>query len=207
MVEDGWENIKHSGELLGLPGVGKTHILSSGYFATGESLSDYVVKRGWSFDKLKNIITGLRYDGFIVVFVMLKMINWPNIWGQVKLILVLLERLGRKNRYFGKDAIIDEGVMQAIWGFLWRTRIKSSVFKNTILIIQRLSKYIGTIYYVGCRKSSNIDRLNIRAKSSPNVKNIFSNAESYQRGRRAMVMLLCAIRKNGHKFKYIDNIN
>lgn len=203
MVKDNRGNMKICRELLGLPGVGKTTTLASGNFITRRPLRHSLVNKGLAFDKFKNIAIGMRYGGMAVVPIMLKMLNRPHVIGQIKLILVLLDRLGRVKKFEGQDIVIDEGIMQAIWGFLWRTKTNKTMCKDACLIVEMLSRHVGIIYYIRCSKLTHIDRMKRRSDGDMAI-DFFFDKMSYEKGRNAMAFLLRAIRNNQLEIKLID---
>lgn len=179
-------------ELFGLPGVGKSYVLKNLL-----NRSESAVEVGYSFSKAKNIIYGLKYFPFRIFIKMLLNIQQEHLKGGMKLILVLLERLGRY-KLSDVDLILDEGVFQALWGYMYRANNNEQLI-NEILI--HLKRYSIDIRYVGTSKSINKDFLDNR----DNHKFYFKNKQDYIKGRENMASLIKLIKRNNIKVKYIFN--
>lgn len=189
-----------AGELLGLPGVGKSHLLLS---LPGAEAAR--VRRGWGRDKLANLLAGLWYAGPAVIRPLLSLRLYRCAAGQNKLLLVLCERLGRVRR-LGSDRVIDEGVLQALWGILWRSRPEAASSVAAARLVAVLGLQLGVIHYVRCRREVHCARVAARACAQPELRVIaFSGEEQYHAARRAMAALLRLLRCSGIRPQYIDN--
>ncbi len=187
-------------ELLGLPGVGKSHVLMSIPGMIGAE-----VTRGWSREKLVNLLAGFWYAGFAVLFLLVYLRFYKRISGQGKLMLVLYERLGRVH-ILGADNVIDEGVMQALWGVLWRSHPDAVVREYIASIVVLLKQRIGLIYYIRCRRDVHRARVIARSPQAHRMDTFsFTNDEQYQAARRTMAFVLQLLRRNGIRLQYIDN--
>ncbi len=187
-------------ELLGLPGVGKSHVLMSFPEMTGVA-----IQRGWSIEKLFNLLTGLWFAGFSVFLLLVYLRINKRISGQEKLMLVLYERLGRAQR-LNTNHVIDEGVMQALWGILWRSQQSALVEESATRIVALLRQQIGIIRYIRCRRDVHLARLVARYQQHPGLGALtFVGDERYQSARSTMAFMLQLLRYNGIRLKYFEN--
>jgi len=205
MVKNKSVNIIEKGELLGLPGVGKSYVISSGLnFENNHNI--YSISLGWKFEKVLNFFYGLKSAGCPFFFILLKMISFPPSIGQLKLLFVIFERLGRIRRLSNKETgIIDEGIMQALWGFLWRQK---NIDFDKVLELVRIIKnlHIGTVYFIFCSKKKNWNRLLLRENNLGTGKKVFFyDYESLLKGRTTMFIILKAMRMLEMDIRIISN--
>lgn len=186
-------------ELLGLPGVGKTHVLAS--------ISDITameVCRGHDVQKLLNLAAGIWCAGPGVLWLLFGLFRYRQSAGQEKLLLVLCERLGRVRR-LGHSCVIDEGVLQALWGALWRSR-RGAADTVAEQLVCALGPQLGRVYYVRCREYVHRVRVKSRAIRQPELRAIaFSGEDQYAAARCAMAEILRILRRRGVDLRYIDN--
>jgi len=128
---------------------------------------------------------------------MLLNIQQENLKGGMKLTLVLLERLGRY-KLSDVDLILDEGVFQALWGYMYRANNNEQLINDIVL---HLKRYSINIRYIGTSKLINKDFLDNRDKQ----KFYFKNKQDYINGRENMALLIKLIKRNNIKVKYIFN--
>ncbi len=191
------------GELLGLPGVGKSYVLSNNANFGDKSVSKIVINRGCNLKKVINVFYGLVLIKFSTLIDLLKLVSLKKGFLQIKLVFVLIERIGRKKRMI-TDSVIDEGVLQALWGLLWR--INEYDYSTVISILMKLKFEINIVYYIRCGKKENQKRLMNRKTDNPDIGyRFFSNEESQKNGRNAMACLLKAIRQLDLTIIFIDS--
>lgn len=175
-------------ELLGVPCSGKT------YYLNGFKNIAYKKKQvefGLNAAKLLNIFYGIcriiYFGGFLLLFEIFFYIN-------TKRVLLLLERMGRVEN----SVIIDEGVMQALWGMIYATNDQ----RMTLKIISKLLKisfFSGIkIIYI----QTNIRVLLLRSKEREECTKgfIYKNGlGDIKRARNSMAVFLRMLRKNDIK--------
>ena len=108
-------------ELFGLPGVGKSTVISS---LDGLDVSPPEIVAGPFRTKLVNILLGIKQKPAIVFFMVFDV---PYCMGPdtIRRYLVLFERIGRVSK-LNNHFTIDEGPLQAIWA-LFHNRQNSSL--------------------------------------------------------------------------------
>jgi len=129
---------------------------------------------------------------------MLFNIKKGKIKGGIKLILVLLERAGRI-KLSKNNIIIDEGVCQALWGYMIRTKLDYDLVHNILIILKKVAV---NVHYVMISKRKHKEYLKKRKNEN---KYKFNNEKDLIIARNKMAILLNLMKKNKFKINKINN--
>ena len=204
MVSHNRKHISYSGELLGLPGVGKSWIAHNGSDAFPKDSKIKLVPQGWTLRKLNNTVTGI-WKGRIIfpLIINLLMTNFTGSWRRkVRSALLVFERLGRVMSNHDNDQmkIYDEGLVQALWALVYSFNITESNLKYYDELFRRAVNYIGNIYYVSCPGN-----LCVRQVIPFSYSNDESSTPESSSQRNSMAFVLRQLRVLGIKIVMINN--
>lgn len=190
------------GELLGLPGSGKSFILERLVSEQGDMLQATAVPSGRSVKKIFHMLRGISVIGPQVLPFLPGIMARRN-RGAIKLVFVLLERTGRlqNNRLTG--GVMDEGVLQALWGLLFRLNDRTTTRLSEAVLVSLRSE-IGVVYYVRCFRSLHREFMESRRRINPG-KFILSDHMALSEARHAMAVLLRRARLHALTIRLINN--
>lgn len=189
-------------EMLGLPAVGKSFVINSGGSPLDKINNNYTVhfvEKGMNVAKIKNVIYGLLALFFQQPLVFTASCVNKNSY---KKILLLCERVGRTKGL--RNALLDEGVMQACWAVLLngKGKYRLQLVKN---IIDSISKEQSVIFYVSANKKTILSRAQQRLEENPKNSYDYRSEEYYAQARDAMACLLIELRKERVVLQLIRN--
>jgi len=194
-----------SGELLGLPGVGKSWIAQNGSDAIPQNARLLLVPQGWSFGKLVNIANGIWVGRSLVpIIVYLLIANVAAPWHRhLRSTFLIFERLGRqvREKKTNHQIIHDEGILQTLWGLLLHVRVTDNNLRIINKLFRRAAGLIGSVYYVSCPRDMRVSRASFFSKSQ----NENTNNELLSE-RECMALVLRQARGLGIKINMVENI-
>lgn len=185
-----------NGELLGLPGCGKSTVLVEYARHHGTGAVD-AVPAGFSIAKLANMFRGLvRLHGAIGPLAKLCVRHRRLPLGAIA---VLFERAGRRAALAARASpvLTDEGLLQACWAIHWRTGAGGG-------LAEVVSGQVKSVIYITSKKTTLADRLATRGKDGAFDRAVVaSDTAAVADARRAMAQLLQSLRAAGRPIRLV----
>ena len=114
--------------------------------------------------------------------------------------IIFFERLGSANH---SDKCVDEGVLQALWGVLYRAEDISKLEKKLVEHLVGVLSKDSVIFYLSSSKSQHLERYFSREGNSDYFD--FCLVSNYMRARRRMAFLLRALRNRKINVLLVQN--
>jgi hypothetical protein len=200
-------------ELLGLPAVGKSWVLSSLARETPDTQVVFV-RPGWGSEKIANMMRSLLREPSLLFrsgATLFAAKARPHlIKRQIIAILKFHERVDRLRKLINQpgngDKYVDEGVAMAIWSIFYDLDYNEKNKKKLRQLTDRTSFAGLTVCYVSCGKDEHVQRMRGRDwKARFQTDYEQGNGDAYQRGRDWMAFLLRTMRQRGIRPRMIRN--
>ena len=202
-------NVIGKAELLGLPGVGKTHVLNEvdKDLSINLPLPSHKAAERKKLNKTVNVLRGgLMFPNLIFVLVLNFLKNRKKITSGLqyfRMVIVLLERSGEVNsRQVGTS---DEGIYQAIWGILFRCRVPVIEEMNLLSKILSILSVDVDLIFISSSKKVHFNRYLNRLDQRCNDFFEFTNMQNYLHGRHVLAVILTYCKKNDISVSFFSN--
>lgn len=195
-------------ELFGLPSSGKSYLIMNDESSSHPYFMNYskaMVKNRCTIVKIINLIVGLVYlwPTLKYVFFFFNKKSWNTFYDFLYSYFRLLERVGdailRKN-------VSDEGIIQALWGVVFRIEPRYLTIRARITddVLNKIDE-TSCLHYAMINKRTHQRRYTEVTVRSGYDAFDFANHIQYAHGRNCMSLLLRVLRKRNYEVKLIKN--
>ena len=185
-------------ELFGLPGVGKSFWLRTRLNAQNDVRSDLsvLVESRSIFSKTYNICRGLFSNPLVInnIARIFLCVSVRQVLPLVRSCLIVVERLGQHN---SDRCDVDEGLLQATWGVLFRANMRVDDETRFALAVIRAINKDTKIVYICTSKITHQRRYFQRVLAEENDFFGFNDPKIYKVARHKMAFLLRLCRSEG----------
>jgi len=186
-------------ELFGLPGIGKSYILSRRFCKIDNLQFHEAVLAGErnKINKFFNFFFGFYHRPRLIFHLfknlIIKKSQIINHFSYMKIVFVMYERIGQAIQR--ESCIVDEGIFQALWGVLYRCRFEEEDLASLISNILNIINIDAELVYVTSCKKTHIHRYNNRIKHDKLDNFEFCIKTNYTHARHITALILLCCRK------------
>jgi hypothetical protein len=185
-------------EYLGMPGVGKTYVLTKNAFVEKNEFQN--IPLGKDTEKIKNVMISAKHHPFLVLLIIKYFVVHKLRYKKILIrpYFVIIERLGRLEKINNQLLILDEGVYQFVWRVFSELPINSITKKEMNSLINTLSPFSKNVSYVYGNRKNFASRIIQRNKISSNFDKyvIEGNIKSVLLARSWMYLIVKYLRSN-----------
>jgi len=186
-------------EFFGLPGAGKSHLVECDHANICDKFnvsSIHIVRKRLRVVNFVNLTLGvICYPRLLIESISL-MFDAPScrVFSMLRICSILFERIGHS---FACGGCADEGVVQAVWGFLYRAGLSCEKEKEFASRVLRRLGTNTTIIYVSVKPSVHLNRYFMRADKEGQDYFLFREETKYRHARHVLALLLSQCRSHG----------